>query len=87
MQSYTAYVEGAFVSTPAKSPRYRWKEERPRDYVDSRVREGVSITQALKEYDRKTVFMAHRQVEVLSGQEPEERWQASRSRGGGGRSL
>jgi hypothetical protein len=44
------------LGTSAKSPRYRWKEEREmhlRDYVDSRVREGVSITQALKEYGQK----------------------------------
>lgn len=44
------------MGTSAKSPRYRWKEEREmhlRDYVDSRVREGVSITQALKEYGQK----------------------------------
>lgn len=44
------------MGSSARSPRYRWQEGREtdlREYVDNRVREGVSITQALKEYGEK----------------------------------
>lgn len=44
------------MGSSAQSPRYRWREEKEtdlRDYVESRVRDGVSKTQALKEYGER----------------------------------
>ncbi|HHY76470.1 MAG TPA: hypothetical protein GX500_06860 [Firmicutes bacterium] len=44
------------MGTTARSTRYRWKEGKEadlRDFVEGRVLEGVSITQALKEYAEK----------------------------------
>jgi hypothetical protein len=41
------------VGTTARSPRYRWKEGKVadlREFVEGRVLQGASITQALKEY-------------------------------------
>ena len=41
------------MGTTARSPRYRWKEGKVadlREFVEGRVLQGASITQALKEY-------------------------------------
>jgi hypothetical protein len=44
------------LGTTARSPRYRWKKGKEadlREFVEGRVHEGASITQALKEYAEK----------------------------------
>lgn len=44
------------MGTTARSPRYRWKEGKEadlREFVEGRVLQGASITQALKEYAEK----------------------------------
>ncbi len=44
------------MGTTARAPRYRWKKGKEadlREFVEGRVHEGASITQALKEYAEK----------------------------------
>ncbi len=44
------------MGTTARSPRYRWKEGKEadlREFVEGRVLQGATITQALKEYAEK----------------------------------